>query len=84
METEFSSKGLFAVGTAGFGPASAARKMAHRKRLRAIRVNRMLQLADLMADGLSVSAAARRLGVSQQCGSSMFREICSLLGDQSK
>jgi len=71
-----SGKGLFPPGTARHGPPSAKRREAHRDRLKRARRRRLEQLADLVADGWSVAAAAQSLGVSQQTGHSMWREIC--------
>lgn len=76
------STGLFAVGTAGYGPPSERRRAAYRAIRRKARERRMTELAELVANGWTISAAARSMGVSQQTGSSMFREICERLGEQ--
>ena len=75
-------RGIFPPGTAGYGPPSARRIEAHRNRLHRAREKRLEQLADLVADGWSVAAAARHLGVSQQTGHSMWRDICERVGGQ--
>lgn len=76
------STGLFPPGTAHHGPPSEKRLTAYHQRRRVIRERRMDSLADLIADGWSIAAAARHLGFSQQSGSAMFREICERLGAQ--
>jgi Response regulator containing a CheY-like receiver domain and an HTH DNA-binding domain len=73
---EGSGKGIFPPGTARHGPPSAKRRSAHVDRLKHQRARRREKLADLVADGWSVAAAAKQLGVSQQTGHSMWREIC--------
>lgn len=76
------SKGIFPPGTARHGPPSAKRTEAHRNLLHRARERRVWALAGLVADGWSVAAAARHLGVSQQTGSGMWRDICERVGDQ--
>lgn len=80
--TEGSGKGLIPLGTARHGPPSAKRNEAHRNRLRAARERRIWQLAELVANGWTVASAAQRLGVSQQIGSLMWRDIRDRLGEQ--
>lgn len=75
-------RGIFPPGTARHGPPSAKRAEAHRRLLHLARERRIVQLADHVADGWSVAAAARHLGVSQQTGSSMWRDICERVGWQ--
>lgn len=58
-------------------PFAAARSRRHRERNA-----RIEHLAELVAEGWSVSAAARHLGFSQQAGSKMWRDIRAELGDQ--
>ena len=73
-------RGIFPPGTARHGPPSAKRNEAHRNRLRAARERRVWQLADLVAEGWSIASAARHLGVSQQTGHSMWRDILERVG----
>lgn len=52
----------------------ALRRMLRRKQLD--------QFAEMLAEGWTVTAAARALGVSQQAGSKMLRDIRAGLGGQ--
>ena len=54
---------------------------AYRQRMAAERAQRLEDLAELVADGLSVRAASRQLGFSQSAGSRMWRDICAGRGE---
>lgn len=55
---------------------------AARARNHAARNRRIEALAELVAEGWSVAAGARHLGVSQQAGSKMWADIRAGLGEQ--
>lgn len=55
----------------------------HRRR-RTARIERMSVLAELVAGGLTVAAASRQMGISQQNGSLLWRGIKAGLGDQAR
>ncbi len=42
----------------------------------------MLELADLVADGWTVAAASRHMGISQQTGSKMWCNIKEAVGER--
>ncbi len=50
----------------------------------ALRKKRIIQFAELLAEGYSVSAAARKIGVSQQNGSTMLAQMRKELGPQAE
>ena len=55
---------------------------AHYERRRRIGDRQRAQLAELVAEGYSVSAAARVMGVAQQRGSQLWAQVRADLGDQ--
>lgn len=74
------TKGLFPPGTARHGPGSGKRVAAWRARQHAEREHRINKFAEMLANGWTISAAARALNVSQQNGSNMLRDIRERLG----
>lgn len=60
------------------------RYAAHRRRLQSARNRRIDDLAELVANGWTITAAARSMGLSQQAGSKMWKDIKSGLGSQAK
>ena len=55
---------------------------AWRAKLKSDRRKRMMQFSELLAEGYTVTAAARALNVSQQAGSKMLNDIRKELGPQ--
>ena len=55
----------------------------HRRR-RTARIEQKSVLAELVAGGLTVAAASRHMGISQQNGSLLWRDIKAGLGDQAR
>lgn len=60
------------------------RRRQHRDRLQAVKRAKMALFADLIADGYTQTAAARQLGVSQQCGNGYFLQMRRDLGYQAE
>lgn len=80
-------KGIFPPGTARHGPPSLKRREAMAKYKRPdqtarIDRERLDALAEMMAEGMTITAASARLGVSMQRGSQLFKRIREELGWQ--
>lgn len=62
----------------------AAKLTAYRQRVAAERAQRLEDLAELVAEGLTVQAACMCLGFSQSAGARMWRDICDGLGERTR
>lgn len=61
---------------------AAPNYLARHALLRRIGERNRAQLAELVAEGMSVQAAARSMGLSQQMGSKMWRIIRDEMGEE--
>ncbi len=59
-----------------------ANYLARHALLRRIGERNRAQLAELVAEGYSVAAAARAMGLSQQSGSKIWRQIRDEMGEE--
>ncbi len=59
-----------------------ANYLARHALLRRIGERNRAQLAELVAEGYSVAAAARSMGLSQQSGSKIWRQIRDEMGEE--
>ncbi len=66
----------------GGGLYKPARLDAWRNKLKADRRRRINQFAELLSQGYTITAAALEIGVSQQAGSQMMKQIREELGSQ--
>lgn len=68
----------------GGGSYRGKKVQAWREHLKRGRRKRLDEFAEMLAEGYTVTAAARCLGLSQQAGSSMLRQIREELGAQAE
>lgn len=66
--------------SSGGGQFRPHKLQAWRQKLSRERRARITKFTELIAEGYTMSAAARAMGLSQQAGSSMFKQICEELG----
>lgn len=75
---------MTSIGVSGGGKYRPSQLSAWRNKLKQARERRIEAFAEHLADGLSITEASHRLGVTQQAGSAMLATIRARLGPQAR